>query len=412
MNLIKKTLTLLLPVVTWGCQPGNGEKGQPTTTYSYNFNLVENKIRKIFVDSTTKDKFGNFRTRYWENSHGKSIIAMLNDNTNRIQLYDWDTGLAYKFIQLQAEGPDGVGKPRGLAVFNDSTFLLAHRYANTVFLVDHDGRIRRKFKLQPHDSKNANPKKESYQYSAEPYLTIDRPVFQVDSKIILSAFPDLNWHEPGFFEHGRVAIVVDTVTNHFAYHVKYPTVYQGKESLIPDNYLDVSWAHDPQSGKITLSYPGDVNLYVTDTNFKEFEAHEIKSRFTKELIRFKSRPEVDDAAFYAENYCFGSLFYDPYRKVYYRFVTLQTRPTKLPTAAGDVIDAPQASVIIINDQYQVIGETQLPYPLGFLGGIVIDREGLWIEGENLEAYVKQEKVFKSSEDDIVLTLFTLHEDNK
>ncbi len=410
MNLSRK-ISVILAFLS-GCQLNYKEQEQPPTTYRYDFILTESKTKKIFVDSTTKDKFGNFQSRYWENAHGEGKVAILNDHSNRIQLYNWETGLAYKYIQLQADGPDGVGRPRGLAVFDDSTFLLAHRHANTIFLVNHEGRIRRKFKLKAHDNKNVDPTKDGYQYSAEPYLTIDRPVFQIGSKILLSAFPDLNWHEPGFFEHGRVAIALDTVTGHFDYHTSYPVTYRGKEGFIPDNYLDVSWTYDPNSGKITFSYPGDAHLYVTDTSFKAYAAHETKSRFTQGPIRYKSKPEADDEAFYAENYCFGSLFYDPYRKVYYRFVTLQTRPTKLPTEAGDVIDAPKASVIILDANYQVIGETQLPYPLGFLGGIVIDREGLWIEGENLESYIKQKKVFKSSEDDIVLTLFTLHESKK
>jgi len=63
------------------------------------------------------------------------------------------------------------------------------------------------------------------------------------------------------------------------------------------------------------------------------------------------------------------------------------------------------SVIILDDQHRVIGETELPYPLGMVGGA-------WIEGVNPATYLKLTKRDFAAGDEIAITLFTLHENKK
>ncbi len=113
------------------------------------------------------------------------------------------------------------------------------------------------------------------------------------------------------------------------------------------------------------------------------------------------------------NHHYKALFFDPYRRVYYRLVHLPARPLRLATETGpEMTDGVPVSVIILDDQHRVIGETKLPYPLGMVGGAWIDREGLWIEGVNPATYLKLTKRDFAAEDEIIFTLFTLHENKK
>gem|GEM_PF-5327268 len=99
-------------------------------------------------------------------------------------------------------------------------------------------------------------------------------------------------------------------------------------------------------------------------------AHEAQSRIVPGPVKFKDKPEQDESALYMANHHYKALFFDPYRLVH-----LPARPLRVATETGpEMTDGVPVSVIILDDQHRVIGETELPYPLGMVGGAWIDRD--------------------------------------
>jgi len=92
-------------------------------------------------------------------------------------------------------------------------------------------------------------------------------MFRIGPKWYFCVYPDLNRSVYGFFEHGKTAMVLDTVNGQSICHTPYPLPYHDKGKFSASPYQDVSWTYDPVRGKVTLSFPADVNLYVTDTSF-------------------------------------------------------------------------------------------------------------------------------------------------
>jgi hypothetical protein len=384
-----------------------------TTTYRYDYSLVEQRTKRIQVDSTTRNRLGEYRARLWETSGSQTKLLALNPGTNQVQFYDWASGELEKTIQLQAEGPHAVGKPRGFWVLDDSTLVVPHQHSNAIMLTDHQGKIKRKYPQKYQTKRNPDPGATGFSYSAEPMPMDHQPMFCIGSKLYFCVYPDLDRSFSSFFEHGKVALVLDTVNGQSDYSTSYPPPYHEKGKFSASPYQDVSWTFDPVRGKVTFSFPADVNLYVTNTSLAPGMAHEVQSRLAPGPVKFKDKPEQDERKFYLANHHYKALFFDPYRRVYYRFVHLPARPLMVATETGsEMTDGVPVSVIVLDDQHQVIGETELPYPLGMVGGAWIDREGLWIEGANPANYLKLTGRNYAAEDEIAITLFTLHENKK
>jgi hypothetical protein len=411
MHTINRAFAFLLATLA-SCQ-ANPEQGA-TTNYRYDYSLVEQRVKRIPVDSTTRNRLGQYRARLWQTAKGEMKLLALNQSNNQVQIYDWASGRLEKAIQLQKEGPNAVGKPRGFWVLDDSTLVVPHQYSNAIHLVNHQGQVRRKYPQKYKTQRDPDPEAEGYVYSAEPMPSDHGPMIQAGSRFFFSAYPDLDVHLPSNLKHAKVVMMFDTTTGNSTYHIPYPAPYRVEGNFGASPHYEVSQTYDPVRGKITYSFPADVNLYVTDTSLRVLVPHEAQSRVVPGPVKFKDKPEQDEHKFYLANHHYGALLFDPYRRVYYRFVHLPARRLMVASEDGPA-EAPEAvpvAVIILDEHHQVIGETVLPYPLGMVGGAWIDREGLWIEGVNPETYLKLTGRNFAAEDEVAITLFTLHENQK
>ena len=87
---------------------------------------------------------------------------------------------------------------------------------------------------------------------------------------------------------------------------------------------------------------------------------------------------------YSEEPKYSHIMYDKYRNIYYRFVEMPCELADNETPYDE--SAPKArefSVIILNDKFEIIGETKFPgnkyfYKMSFVG-----KDGLYISENNL-----------------------------
>jgi|GEM_PF-4237351 len=129
-------IVVLAALASCHTEPKQGvAKAAPS--YRYDFSLVEQKIKRIPVDSTTRNRLGEYRARLRETAGGKTELLVLNPSNNQVQFYDWASGQLEKTVQLQVEGPQAVGKPREFWVLDDSTLVVPHQHSNAIMLVDH-----------------------------------------------------------------------------------------------------------------------------------------------------------------------------------------------------------------------------------------------------------------------------------
>ena len=101
----------------------------------------------------------------------------------------------------------------------------------------------------------------------------------------------------------------------------------------------------------------------------------------------------DEFKFFLKQPYFSSIYYDKYRKVYYRILELPNLEKK-----DNYDEQPwtKPSVIILNDEFKKIGETILPKGYS-LSSLIITENG---------AYFRK---YIDSEDTILFTLFKLIE---
>ena len=125
--------------------------------------------------------------------------------------------------------------------------------------------------------------------------------------------------------------------------------------MVTDNMEDVKWYN--AKSKYLQSMKPNVNNHTNDVNA---------------LVRA------------TESAQYGNLMYDKYRNVYYRFAEMPCELAKDETHYDT--HAPKArefSVIILNDKFDIIGETKFPGNKYFYRMSFVGKDGLYISENNL-----------------------------
>ena len=119
----------------------------------------------------------------------------------------------------------------------------------------------------------------------------------------------------------------------------------------------------PEVGGIDPSFFFDEDIYVVSLQDGEMKKIKVKSRYIDKPAIKENPPQDFDGAMKASSEipCYGNLIYDKYRKVYYRFVYLKTDLDGEKNYLNIwQYGRKSFSIMILNEDFDVIGETRFP----------------------------------------------------
>ncbi|MEG0890083.1 MAG: DUF4221 family protein [Bacteroides sp.] len=305
---------------------------------------------------------------------GNEFLTFQNNVEPQILVYDMNTQQYVKTIALEKEGADGVGVFCGYYIQSWDEIYIPCMMRNEIDVVDSKGKIRRRIQY----SKTVEGKQ------TLPVLALSfpyTPLSIINKKMYLSQqSPNLRLGSRTV-EDSPVTLVLDTISGELnEFSLRFPPIMTSER--IQGN---------------TLGSEFDYSQVLNDTNFvySFFFDEKIKVvslsgdvlRTVSAKSRYMDQPDLSnqnvDLASLPKILCqipfYGNLIYDKYRDVYYRFVYPETEVQPNDNAM-DIwqLGRSKFSIMILNKEFEVVGETLFPENTYASNHFFIREDGLYL----------------------------------
>ena len=364
-------LFLLNVILLSACQ------SKETKSNEINYDKTLSSYKQIILPVDEKTDFLSKSIFQFE-ENGKEFLYFENsqNSTYDIVIFDLDNQKIEKRIPIHPEGPNGVPSLLGSKPYPDSNTILAFQHlAFRISLLNGKGEVLRNYQLNPKGrfvrvilstfSYMPTFTRDSVLYFAQRVRDQKRAVKDF-TKIPLFASMDLKTGEIGWPS------------------LYFPATFDG-------NYTDIkgdeSFAHDynEKDNRLVCSFIKYDSIMVTD-DLQHVKWYNAKSKYLKSMKPNVNNHTNDVNALIRndESSKYGHIMYDKYRDVYYRFAEMPCELAKDETPYDN--QAPKArefSVIILNDKFEIIGETKFPGSKYFYKMSFVGKDGLYISENNL-----------------------------
>jgi hypothetical protein len=333
----------------------------------YSYQIKESEVLEIDLDSITSNYSFQFSHLILNN---KEFLSIYNRNQHAILIWDLETKQKKYVVKLNHGGPNGIYRLSDYYISNIDSIYAVPSYYNEINLLNSQGEIISKF-----DLKRGLPNSQDFDkldFTGMPW----KPMMIIDSKLILGTMPYLSVIDAkfGFNKIGFSYDIKTGVSNANLY--EYSDPYKEQSFGYFHSYPFTNMGIDGKS--FIVSFPADENIYQLDTNGKILNKYLAKSDFfTMKIEPAKEEGQEVLEKYYLNNPAFANILSDPYRKVYYRFA-LQKYDGKEVVPTAFVASFKPLSVIILNEQFEKIGETLLPADKHFILNAFVGKRGLYI----------------------------------
>lgn len=335
---------------------------------------------------------------------GKEYLLFQNDRHRgkpRLLIFDIEKQNVFKTVPLYEEGPNGIPVISGGWPLDMDHFIVT-TLSIYCCIVDNKGNILNKLQLYDGGWKDWKELYKDYCFSTFKNYCAS-PAIVRDSLLYFNQYRTGYPHKPGDWKNTSMfayANLNDGKMSKTAF--TYPSIFNEEEVLTTKSYDPVfSYADTGKDVAVSLKQYDSI---LVSSDFKNVRTYNAKSRYFPSIRPRLYNAYKDLLVWMQEEYLkprYHHLLYDKYRDVFYRFALMpyQFPQGKIPT--GDP-SGQEFSVIILNNKYEIIGETKFPgntyhYRMCFVG-----KKGLYLSLNNQENH-------NFDEDKLEFRCFTLKE---
>ncbi|WP_455664729.1 DUF4221 domain-containing protein [Phocaeicola sp.] len=329
---------------------------------------------------------------------GQEYLSFLDtEHSQKIHIYDINNQELIKTIPLQKEGPNGMTALSGCHPLDLNHFIITS-WNGIFWLVNDKGEIEKSYNFwengtnfQSFDhisfsSYNYKPAiiKDSILYFSQSLLKYPRKKNDWN-KIPMFAFANLSTGNIGWTE------------------LRYPLIFEEDEDFKNAQLYDPEICYTYTGENVVISL-GQYDSIMVSPDFKHKSSYNAKSRYLAHAYPHLQDGQIDlfkNIQIQGKLPHYSHLMYDKYREVFYRFALMPDDNIK-PFSSNP---HQSFSIIILNKDYEIIGETKFPgnnytYQLCFVG-----KKGLYISENN-------ENNPRFDENKLVFRCFTLQDKNE
>ena len=353
------------------CQPSKNNNGKRQ-------NEVELVAEKQLVFPLDEQTYYLSKSMFQFEENGKEYLHFENTRKSlyNIVIFDIENRQIAKQIPLHKTGPNGLPAVFGSRPSPGAQYILvAQNNISRISSINDKGEVIRNYNFQTPESQFTSLHLGSY------YNT---PGFVKDSCLFLKIGipkPDMkreDWPKTHMFAS------LNLKTGKFKWvPIFYPPIFKEEYDNIAGGY-GFSYDYNYKENRLVCGFFGYDSLMVTD-DLKHIRWYNAKSRYLKSM-----RPKLGNAMAginsiieFCETPKYWHIMYDKYRNVYYRFAEMPYKlaPNESPY---DEPKGKEFSVIVLNEDFEIIGETKFPGKKYFYKMSFVGREGLYISENNLE----------------------------
>lgn len=308
----------------------------------------------------------------YTDENGREFLTFQNNVEPEILWYDLASQKYVKTIKLEKEGNNGVGIFCGYQIYSENEIYIPEMMQAVIDVVNTKGEIIRKIKYE----KTSSGKPTIPFISASfPYT----PIYIINKKLYIPQTP--NRAINNFLTNSPVTLILDTINNSVSeFEVRFPQVIS--EEAMRGNTLGIETDYSMcYNGKeFVYSFLLDEDISIVSLEGKILNKVKAKSRYLEKVYdEMKSPADISEQV---ELLCsipmYGNLIYDEYRKVYYRFVYPETELGNDNFMDIWQLGRSKFSVMILDENFNVLGETLLPENTYASNLFFIREDGLYI----------------------------------
>jgi len=297
---------------------------------------------------------------------GRRYLAYLNQSRNQILFFDLDSQALSHRVQLAYEGTNKVGEAVGFKVQSLDSIFITPMLNPTIFLVNREGAVLA-----------------SYEYGE---LTNGMPFDARSGSGMEIAFHDGGLYIPALLPGGygqqntqeerekhKVCAVMDTASR------------QGRalDFTFPGDYWDggfkpMFYSRILAGGKFIYSFYFHHDIFVLNPGHDTVIRKAAKSEYLSEFVPWNSN-EQRFVNYLAQAPHYRNIIHDPYRKLYYRIVNHAFELTPESDELVELRYPAKFSVMILDEDFNVLGETLMPERTYYAYGFFVAQEGLYFQ---------------------------------
>lgn len=329
---------------------------------------VDNYLEYAIDDETVVPLYN----LYIFKDNGEDFLTFSNPLARTILIYNLHSGELVKKLSFEREGPNGVGGHIfGYYIKDFNHIFLPSAITTQIYLTDTTGVLKQKIDFSKTEE-GLKPNKAYYEN-----ISFSQLAFMGNSLYIPQTLNNKLGEK--MIEESPIGILVDTITGKvtgFPMHYPHVIPYRNRLEVI-GGMMEACQIYNGKN--LIIAFNKDEKVYIVDElgQAKSFQA---KSKYLSEL-KFPKAPDDFSLKLKKTNETgeYRNIFYDKYRKVYYRFVALETEldPNEnfqklLHSGRADF------SIMILDENFNVLGETKFP-PFTYVPHICfINEDGLYL----------------------------------
>lgn len=314
---------------------------------------------------------------YVFNDKNKEYLSFLNYYGNQILFYDLNSGQFLFKIDLDQEGPHGIVQPSGCYVKDfDNIYVSSYAYKGLI-KVDTTGQIIQRIPFGK--TKEGYEVLPSYTPSSHPYTA---PLF-VEGKMFITQ-PAVNRFHP--IEETPLSIAIDTIKSEYIESTLSYSILNVDEMASKD----LRFGRIFNNGNFIYSFYASENLIIASGDHSSVQKIGIPSKYINSSTEMQKMGENGPKS-NLEVARYGDIIYDSYRKVYYRFAYPKTELEHEVNWRGKAVyGRKKFSVIILNEDFEIIGETLFPESVYNSYVFFVHKDGLYISRDYQMNYDQSE----------------------
>jgi hypothetical protein len=369
-------------LLQFGCSSPTVESvNQLRTDGKDSIKLVAKDTLSLGLDSVTTTFFAYIQYHQPSNS-----LFLLNRKAQQIYQFSLENRREVGKVTYQKEGPDGIGAIEGFYYHNsDSIFTYDRRY-NRVSLINKFGKMRQT-KVILKGILDLDEK-----YCPFPQIQTKFPMlFDKSSGKIFFVGYQSGEHEDDDETNRKVLVEYDPRSHIVRTSIPYPSLYSGEINWGGEHFRDAFFNPNWQDSLLVFSFPASHDLVIHRLGDP---ANVVTSRYagSQKIDKITALPpgktlNADDnfEKYFLETPSYGSVIYDPYRELYYRFAHLPIPEHKRQPGKFDK----QVGIVVLNRAFAKVGEVWFE-PFTFSSSqYFVSPDGLF-----LESYQKSEDFFR------------------
>lgn len=319
--------------------------GQLVSTHE----LIMGDEKKIALDSVTATK-APF-VQIYTDQIGNRYLTLLNPYSNSIYFFDYNNSSYKGKIDYAREGANAILSVAGYYIINMDSIYIYNRPPVEMVLTDSSGYVKNRIAL------HTTEKGWSMYYPQYIFNSVN-PFIKESNNLIFSGFAPFSIQD-SLINKFAITACLDLKSNKVDFINNYPSKLYGNNANWDDPLFMQVFSILSPNGELINSFPPSHNLYVTNLRSGKSKVIYGGSNVAKTITSIDwdlstgHTPDQKIIEHYLRQDLYGGILYDPWRKIYYRFMQqgLANASTRTPLTSKPI------TIILMDEKFNYLGET-------------------------------------------------------